>query len=309
MSVTYARITRSAPAGFFSNFFWALSHSIEADNQGYVPVLDFPVEKPSRGWGKTTQRRWSDYFDVIDDSTLVVTNKTEFANFKEAYIPANQPISILHSSYKKLMPLQPSIERVFDAAVNSFFGSSNGRVLGVHYRGKDMFWYPSHPTPPTKSQIAEVTKGVLSGGAYNSVFVATDTPSFASYLKGRVGVPVISTEDFLTTNTLGLSGDSVKRVLVDAYCLALTDGLIHSSSNVSHAARVFRGVDYDERVEIDLGRNPRTLASAVAKSAFRRSLPRRLSSELLTKKTTGVPATDLRLDNHDPNEIGNNQKG
>jgi hypothetical protein len=264
-------IRRERPAGFFSNYFFVLEGIQEAIDRKLQAVIGFPPQHNPK-WNAKGRESWSDYFYVQDLATTKPPSDSDQLYSKPSNRLTDFSVGELHSLAEGHMKLKSDVKKEFDSIFTSNIGTNNQEVLGVHFRGRDMYWHPNHPTPLLQRQLVFLVQQVLSEETFTKVFVATDTPGFVRRLRRKVQVPVISTVD------LGLSRNfrkrlPVKRVLLDAYLLSKCAVLVHTQSNVSFAASVLRGSPYKVRYEADLGRNPSSLYGALLRLIKRALTP------------------------------------
>ena len=271
-------IRRERPAGFFSNYFFVLEGMQEALDRRVKAVIGFPPQ-PSPKWKTacTKLELWSDYFDVQELATTSIRSSPPVYSQPSERL-SDFSVPELHSLAEGQMKIRSHVKEEFEHICLSSFGTSDQEVLGVHFRGGDMYWHPNHPTPLLQSQMVSIVKQVLSEEPFNQIFVATDTPGFVRRLRRSVGVPVLSTGDSGLSKTFG-KRFPVKTILLDAYILSKCSGLIHTQSNVSFASSVIRGVPYRIRCEASLGSNPSSLHAAVLNFAKRVLTPKFLRTE------------------------------
>ena len=275
-------ISRNRPAGFFSNYFHALSGIMFAHQNGLTPILDFPiaVSLPGRPLGESGT--WSKYFNVTEASTLDEDVVFEKLCITEAPLDLEMvPVEDLFTLAGKYLPLTLELRNELDAAFGAIQSRNLGRILGIHYRGTDMNWYPSHPTPLRPNQLVStiLESSILSD--FECVYVATDTPAVVRLLKKELQRPVITSQDIDRIGVNPKTVDPIKSVILDAWLLSKCEGLVHSKSNVSWAARVFRGNEYDSRLEVSLGQNPSKLPFSVTKYILRTLTPDFLRREIV----------------------------
>lgn len=272
-------IWRERPAGFFSNYFFVLEGMQEALDRRLQAVIGFPPRHDAI-WNMQSRRqeRWSDYFHVQEVITKrPPTNRNQLFS-KSSKILSNLSFADLNTLAEGQMKLKGDIKQEFDSIFNSSISSNTEEVLGVHFRGGDMYWHPDHPTPLLQQQMVFLVEQALSEGPFTQVFVATDTPSFVRKLRRKIQVPVVSSFDFTLPQSFGRRFP-VKRVLLDAYLLSKCAALIHTQSNVSFAASILRGAPYKVRWEANLGRNPASLFGALLSLIKRVVTPKLLSKE------------------------------
>ena len=284
-------ITRNPPAGFFSNYFYVLEGILEARKLGLHPVVGFPVNNSKRNTRSlTVSERWSDYFEVTEKDTASARQEA-YENLYSHYRGTLFDLSIeeISAFAKREMPLTPKVKKEFALERDLMLGGKSGyRTLGVHFRSGDMQWHPRHPTPPSTRQMIDLVIETLGSFSFDNVFVATDTPKFVRLLRSSVELPVLTIQHRRLVNLGWSNKDSVRNVLLDAYLLAACEGLVHSSSNVSLAARVLRGEKFNPRVEINLGSNPKSLVKSVIRSLIRFATPLRLRREPIVVTTETI---------------------
>lgn len=278
-------INRIRPAGFFSNYFFVLEGIQEAVDRGLTPVVGFAMQGGRLALMRPGQReRWGDYFDVREDlDSHLHPNAYKHTHSRPSGRLNGFGTDQLSRLARTHLGLRARIKLEFDELAEALITARHEGLLGVHFRGRDMYWHPNHPTPLLQRQLVSIVKTALANDKFTYVFVATDTPSFVRRLRKCVDVPVVSVP-LRGTNRLPLSKSSVKRVLIDAYLLSRCSGLVHSQSNVSFAAGVLRGLDFKVRYEASLGRNPSSLLVAIFKFVFRLCTPAALSKEVPTVK-------------------------
>jgi hypothetical protein len=280
----YQLITRSRAAGFFSNFFWALNASISAQEADLIPILQLPMDSSyhSRG-NKYSRPSWSRFFTVLDSSNSLSISESQKAFLGELTENAEtRPLHVLTQKFWQVMPLRTAVTQKMDQEILEIGLIQQKRILGVHFRGKDMYWHPSHPTPPTQNQMVNLVLQLLNQHSFDGIFVATDTANFVARLRAKSPLPVMhfySKDD--GPESSGDDSSSVYKVIRDAWALSKCTSLLHSDSNVSSAARLFRGADYEDRIEIKLGSNPRNLALSLARYFWRSVIPDKLTMEKL----------------------------
>ena len=150
-----------------------------------------------------------------------------------------------------------------------------------------MNWHPLHPTPPTKFQMMKVIKTFLQRSSFDAIFLATDTPEFVKFLRKQSPIPVLNFPQTEKNSQSPKNGhESVQEVLRDAWALSRCSALVHSNSNVSYAARLFRGSEYDARIKITLGQNPSTISMSMLNFIWRSVIPERIRREKLVLETS-----------------------
>lgn len=280
---SYLLITRDPPEGFFSNYFFVLEGVIEARRRGLDPVIGFPINiRAASKNSRTELERWSDFFDIDDQTNNDILSvpglqtHSKFTGMLKDY--SLEEVSRLSRNH---LPLKASVQKELDSAAERILGSvkDGSPTLGVHFRGGDMYWEPSHPTPPTQRQMIQAVLRALGRAKFRSVFVATDQKSFVRKLRRRVDLPVSTYSHSPSLNWGWRNRGLVKEVLLDAHTLSKCQGLVHSGSSVSVAAQMFRTEPYMLRAHVGLGVNPSSLRAAILKALWRIALPDKLLRE------------------------------
>lgn len=226
---------------------------------------------------------WSTYFTVLDAS-----NSAPITENLKVYMDEEENKNLVRSfeqlveGFRQTMPLRLEIVQKMDQDVRELGVDVAQRVLGVHFRGKDMNWHPDHPTPPTQQQMIQVIRGALAANHFDSVFVATDTPHFVRKLQRQLQIRVLSFRGVgKAGDQLGAKSPIVFHVLRDSWALSKCQVLIHSDSNVSSAARLFKGIEFEKRIEIQLGNNPSNLILSAANYLWRAVAPQGINGKKL----------------------------
>jgi hypothetical protein len=285
MERKYFVVTRKQVAGFFSNFFWALQGSITARESGLTPILQLGMQPGDSSRGRENpDASWSKYFSVLDssNSTRIPENLKTFLDESDSR-PAVRTFDQLVEGFSNTMPLRPEVIQMMDEDAKVLGINEKHRVLGVHFRGTDMNWHPEHPTPPSKAQMIRIINQTLVNDNFDLVFVATDTPSFVKSLRKQLKTRVLSFSGMREEVQQGTSTASpVFRVLRDSWILSKCQVLIHSESNVSSASRLFKGVEFEERIEIKLGNNPTHFVFSALNYLWRVAVPESIRNEKVT---------------------------
>jgi hypothetical protein len=240
-------------AGFFSNFTQILAHIKVAETLNMIPIVDFKnfqtfynEKNPING----TDNAWEYYFKQISPYTLdevyssknvffcdgeppcrdiwgyIADNKKEYQNFYENHIK-------LHENVEKELE---KYSYIFDE-----------KVLGVHFRGKELNFAALHPYGPTIKQMFDGTDELLEKYNISRILMVTEEKDYLDLFIKRYGKKVFYTDSFCVSkvNAYNLNPRENHRyllgfeVLRDATLLAKCNGLIFSNSSVSiHSARL-----------------------------------------------------------------------
>lgn len=255
---------------------------LEARARGLFGVIGFPVVGGGlRARGSHVLETWSQFFETREDLPTGNQGDPQVNVFKSPQESLKRlTMEQMSELAQKTMPLRKEVRANFARESQSLLGESLGSVtLGIHFRAGDMHWHPGHPTPPSSSLMIGLAQKILEEGRFKQVFVATDSPSFVRKLRKAILFPVFSVSNRRSFNFGWRNRDPIKNVLLDAYILSSCGGLLHSQSNVSLAARVFRGYAFGQRVEVSLGTNPRKLPLSLLTAALRIITPARFRKE------------------------------
>lgn len=274
------RANRWGEAGFFSNYFYALSHFAYALQNGWKPVIDMRnystlysertgIDGERNAWNfyfrqpHSTREAYASHHFILSNcepvpgfNPICETNETCCLN------PKTAP-SLLNIA-RTLLPIRPELENEFQEQFQSLFHGAN--VLGIHYRGGDK----RNPPPGHRQSIREDN---LSWAVKNSLhnvdilFLASDEDGVVDLIRSQTNVPVVELKACRlprgATEGLHLRRKQASRryhryllgieVLRDAWFLSRCDSLICGHSNVSNAALFLRGSPYETLTVIDTG--------------------------------------------------------
>ena len=181
-------IRRSRPAGFFSNYFWALGHIKLAAENGWIPVVD--MENCRTAYNEEhevcgTLNAWEYYFEQPGGMTLKQAEETK----QSIYCSSDNYIHGMVPSYGIWISEIPSVKKIDElkkylppirADLVSEFMSETDRLqisecIGVHVRGTDRKYTASHPVPqPIEKVFAEIDRLFKKmGGGSQFIYVQT----------------------------------------------------------------------------------------------------------------------------------------
>lgn len=268
-------------AGFFSNYFYVLSHYAYALQRGWRPVIDmrnyrtlYSERKPING----ESNAWNYYFrqphstrDAYKSHRFILSNCTKPQGFNpiqetDSSCDLNPDIAPgLIQMARRDLPLRPEVAERFQQEFGALLGDK--KVLGIHYRGGD-----KHAPPPghrmsvsRENLLAAVDELLLKEP--DAVFIASDEEGVSNLIRERTNIPVVElsacrlppgSADGLH-NQKGGRRRSMHRyllgleVLRDAWFLSRCNFLIYGHSNVSNAALFFRGAPYEAKVLVESG--------------------------------------------------------
>jgi hypothetical protein len=208
---------------------------------------------------------WSIYFlphsdfspEDLNDSRVIKIIDRKLDSLEVEY----ENVELQRELFRRNSGLQPVVLEAVHELTRVL--NLNLPTIGVHLRSTDMHTAPSHPTDsiPVYHKLSKMLSGF--------VILQVGTDSFPSLAVSRI-----------TSYEGG-------KVLIDAILLGHCSYLIHSKSNVAHAARFFKGSEFILRHEFQCGVNPRSYPRAVLLGRLRQlrafSLLRKGSTRIYLK--------------------------
>lgn len=267
--------------GFFSNYFYALSHIAYAKEKGWVPVVDmrnyrtlYSENHPIRG----TLNAWEYYFlqpvstytayrsgrFILSESLALRNEWKVFHETDDAVELDMDRACLLKTLCAEYIALHPVLKNEIDQWRTEYL--SHKKVLGVHWRGTDKRAPPAghRRTPPLQTLLDAVQNMIQHHSDINIVFLASDESGIREALQETVSVPVVTSEAYRLEagDGRGLHTAFVHHarpdhhyllgaeVLRDAYLLSYCDYLVQGHSNVTNAALFLRDKPYADRVVV-----------------------------------------------------------
>lgn len=144
------------------------------------------------------------------------------------------------------------------------------RLIGVHYRGTDFkIGYHGHPVAVQHQRHIEETKKILSTGAYDGMFLATEDGDVIKEFEEEFGDKLFLYKDVVRgtgeTNAYNMRSERKNHhyllgyeVLRDVYTLSLCDAFVTSMSGVGITTQIVKaskGEEFDPVVMLDNGIN------------------------------------------------------
>ena len=284
-------IKRYQGGGLFSNFLFVLNHLIQADKLGATPVVDmenftnlYNEKKKFNG----TYNSWLYYFDQVSPYTLSEVYKSKKVIFSSEKIFFEQSVSYKKNEkeLKKAFKKYIKIKKKFIISSNKFAKKnfSNKKVLAVHWRGSDQKVMPSHPFPPTKKQIIEITDKLIHDKKFNKIFLVTEEKKYLEIFKKKYGTKLCFFDSFRSNNRkeiteyprLNHKYKLGEESLIETLILSNLSTLVCSRSNISEAAKFLTNKKNYTIYEIMNGYN----SSSVIHSLYLWSLKEKLPSFL-----------------------------
>ena len=276
----------SLGSGFFSNFTQVLSHIRYAEGLKMTPVVDFEnfrtlynVDEAVHG----TRNAWEYYFEPVSPYSLAEVYRSKKVIFSSGSRPYGLRLAD-SAEYREFVDrhirLQPWVEERIARWSGEFSGH---RVLGIHFRGKEINTSAGHAFGPTVEQVIRHTDDLLDRFDLERIFLVTEEAAFVEPLRSRYGDRLFMTDAFRAkkVNSYNLSPRPRHRyllgleILADALLLSRSRVILCSHTGVAiHAVRMAENLDF-VRV-IDNGVNCRNHLLAHYSYPVRRIMPKSL---------------------------------
>lgn len=275
-----------AGPGFFSTLSAVLCHLKISDASGMVPVIDFQnfrnlynVNMPVNN----TKNAWEYYFKPVSPFTLKEVYESKNVFFCSGFYPTSMSYSITMINglydeiYKKYIFLQDYIEDNLKKYMELF----NNKVLGVHFRGKEINIAPGHSFAPTEKQMIKYTNEIIGKYDIDKVFLVTEEQRYLDLFVKKFGNKVYYTDSYRNyrINSYNINPRKNHRyllgleVLIDAHLLSMCNGILCGDSNVSEYARFINNKKYEFIYVIRNGVNSRNLYLARYLYRIKKMLP------------------------------------
>lgn len=234
-------------AGFFSNFVHVLRYLKMAEDLNLIPVVDFENfktfynnDKPING----TKNSWEYYFEQPSPYSLEEVYQSKNVLFCDGVFPHSVIMTTQEqiSEYcNKAFKIKPHIAEHIKQYDKFFEGN---KVLGIHFRGKDLNIFPGHPFGMTEKQVFKYADEIIEKFGITKIFAATNEKKYMDLLVEKYGDMVFFADNLRTekTNEFNMNPRENHRyllgleVLTDAILLSKCNGLLHGHSNIIHTA-------------------------------------------------------------------------
>lgn len=225
-----------------------------AEENGMIPVIDMQNIKNQylslEKFGKVNI--WNEYFEPINDYSLddVYKSKNVIVSGNDGYqtkcnsmerIQLNQKMqNLVENEYKRLFPI-------------------NEKVIGVVYRGTDMYSAYQHPHPMGVEKFVSLVKEKMQDSGCPYIFLATEIEDVTCFFKKKFGSKVFFTNQqryssserrFLADVHFKRANDEYQKgveYLVVLELLAKCSVLLGKSSATTICAEALRGRDYEKK--------------------------------------------------------------
>lgn len=269
-------------AGFFSNLAYVIRHLKLIEGTNLIPFVDFENfkthynnDKPING----TDNSWEYYFEQLSPYTAEDIYQSKNVLFCDGVYPHNVILTDEEKFkyYNKVFKIKPHIKEALAKYEKEFL---NNKVLGIHFRGKDINSYPDHHFGPTEKQIFKYTDEIIEKFGINKIFIATDEKKYLENFEKRYADMVFYTDNFRTSgvNEFNVNPRENHRyllgqeVLIDFILLLKCNGLLHSFSNIPRVAKVLNP-HYEFTYQINNGVNSKNKYIAGFSYKIKKRLP------------------------------------
>ena len=246
----------SLGSGFFSNFTQVLAHIQRAEELGMIPVVDFEnfrtlynVDRPVNG----SRNAWEYYFRQVSPYPLSEVYRSRRVYFCHGDHPEGYTFSD-NSSYRDFLDKHIRLQDEVAARIDRYRGEfASSRVLGIHFRGKEINTAPGHSFGPSPEQVVRHAARLLESCALDRIFLVTEEQRYVDKLVRRYGKRVFFTDAFRSAgvNSYNLKPRPMHRyllgleILADAELLALSTAILCSNTGVAaHAVRSARSLEH-----------------------------------------------------------------
>lgn len=272
-------------AGFFSNFFHILLHFEIALKNNLIPVVDLKNFKTIYNNDVAingTENAWEYYFNQPSPYSLEEVYQSKHVLFCNGEYPHGHSFTI--DSAKKLFNVKQDILDELTQYDNEFEGK---RVLGIHFRGKEMNICSAHPFGPTKEQIFKYTDEIIEKYNIDKIFLVTEDLNYLEAVQEKYKDKVFY------SNAMRIKKGNIfninprenhryllgKEVLIDTLLLLKCQGLLHGASSVSHFANTINP-EYEFVYTINNGNNVVNKYAARYLYQIKKRLPKNLGGLL-----------------------------
>lgn len=272
-------------------------HIHVAQRYALTPVVDLsrqPSEYKDPEFESTDEKArtnpWDYYFQPVSNLQLQEAVDSPLSLASTLGFPAGYPQKMLISQVQALRDIAETILKPVDEIASEVDAtwaelSSDGPVLGVHFRGQEQKTMPYHPLSPTNEQIFAAIELAISQHGFGRIFLATEDLDYLAMIQDRYGDMVFTMPHLRTrspVNSYRINPRPMHRyslgreILTDTLILSRCQGLVSSTSNVTEIARAINNGRFYVDLVIDNGLNVRNWKVAKYLWNFKRILPEKL---------------------------------
>ncbi|MCM1231761.1 MAG: hypothetical protein NC489_16710 [Ruminococcus flavefaciens] len=261
--------------GFFSNYFYVLSHVVYACQKGWHPVVDMENYRTLYHDRDAAGNLWEKYFEPMGGSTLEQAYRSK--NYvlssgrylSESGVPVYE-INQGHITDDMVSNLQPYISKYMKINHNimndvELYKLRNSwectKIIGVHVRGTDMHIERNeHTVSPKVENIFKDIDSLLAVDESQRIFLCTDEQNVVERFVEKYKERVIFCNEYRSISNDGIGihkekGKQIRKshkyllgreILIDMVLLSQCYGLICGISNVTNAALLLNNKSYNQ---------------------------------------------------------------
>lgn len=241
-------------SGFFSNFDCIVRHIKSIEGTNLIPVVDFKNFKTlynEENPINDTQNAWEYYFEQPSGYSLEEVYQSKHVLFCDGQFPHNIKIKPeeINEAYKKAFKVKNYVLDLVNKYEEKF---ENNKVVGVHFRGKDMNICPNHWFGPTIKQMFKYTDEIITKYNIDKIFLITEEKLYLDAFIKKYGNMVIYSDALRVPkiNIFNITPRENHRyllgleVLIDFILLLKCKGILSTKSNIGDIAKIINS-DYD----------------------------------------------------------------
>lgn len=232
----------------------------------YTEYKDLEYESSSEC---STQNPWEYYFKPVSTLSFQDALQAPFCLGSSLVFPSGYPRKMLISQVQQLRDIAEAVLKPVDEIESDVQDvirhlSTEGMILGVHFRGQEQKTMPYHPLSPTSQQIFSAIDRALDLIGFTRIFLATEDLDYLDTLVSRYGDRVFSLPHFRTRSPVNAYRINPRpkhryllgrEILTDTLILSRCHGMVSSTSNVTEIARAINNGRYRLDLVIDNGLN------------------------------------------------------
>lgn len=242
--VFYVIYRKPYEAGFFSNLNYVILSLKLIEGTNFIPVVDFQNfktfynnENPIYG----TENSWEYYFEQLSPYSLDEVYQSKHVLFCSGEFPhavnGKFKENEMSEYYRKVFKVKKYVSDLIKPYEENFL---NNKVLGIHFRGKDLNICPGHYFGATEKQMFKYTDEIIEKYGVNKIFIATDEKKYLDAFIKRYNDKLFHADNFLTEkiNAFNINPRENHRyllgleVLIDVILLSKCNGILCGPSGI-----------------------------------------------------------------------------
>lgn len=248
-------------SGFFSNFTQVLSHIKAAEHLGMIPVVDYQNFKTLYNEKEEingSSNAWEYYFKQVSPYSLDEVYQSKKVFFCNGEPPKKAVFANLEAetdnnfyngdSYKKFVEKHIHLQDAVKTELKKYDHFFDRRILGIHFRGKEMNVAQLHHFAPTVEQMFRYTDEILEKYKIERIFFVSEEKDYLDLFIKKYGDKVVYSDSFRVAkvNAYNLKNPRPQHryllgldALIDAILLSKCNGLLFGASGLSqHSQRI-----------------------------------------------------------------------